>query len=97
MVDMIAELEGDDVLFVDCAGIGVLPITVEELGMLVPDDKAALTKEMLLIIVITENKRFTISDCLPYLWLIIGHTSYYLFVIVCVKLCLSTLNKMIFL
>lgn len=96
MTGVVEELEADVGLFVDCFGVDVLPPTVAELGVLVPDDKVALTKAMLLMIVITENDRFTISDCLPYLWTTIEHTSYYLFVIICVKLCLSTLSKTIF-
>lgn len=60
----IVVITSDIGLFVDCFRVNVFPPTVAELGMVVPDDKAALTNAMLLnMIVITENERFNKSDC----------------------------------
>lgn len=67
MTEVVEEIKSDDGLFVDFFDINVFPPARVELGMVVPDDKATLTKAMLLMIVITENDRFTISDCLSYL------------------------------
>lgn len=54
MTEVVEEITSDDGLFVDFFDINVFPpARVEvELGMVVPDDKAALTKAMLLMIVI---------------------------------------------
>lgn len=52
MTEVVEEITSGIGLFVDCVVVNVFPPTVAELGVLVPDDKVALTKAMLLMIVI---------------------------------------------